>query len=487
MPTDDILRLKGGMAACTKQCKSGQPCSKPNDIEDCGSKCTPKDGSHIYDVVIIGGGAVGTSIARELSKTTLSVLLLEKSSDVSQGASKSNSGIIHGGYDDKNGSVKAKVSHRGNRLFKELNDELHFGFRNIGSLVLAFSKSELVLLEKLRLNGIENGVEGLKILTPAQVIEKEPHINPKVAGALYCHWTGIASPYEYVIALAENAIENGVAIHLNHEVTDILRVSDSSAFDSRSKNGTHFLVRTNRDADTFRGRTVINAAGNMADRVAAMVGANDFTITPRKGEYVILNKSQGHFANHVLFQVPTFHGNLLLGPTSRGAGESFTQRQILQLIIGSAKKTIPGFDATQAITSYTGLRSTCSRGDFIIEETSVPGFVNVAGIDSPGLTSSPAVAQMVREIIGTSLKKNYGLQIQINTSFNPNRKPIIIKKDADFTGRIDDENPDLNIICRCERVAESEILDSMRRPLGAKDTDAVKRRTRAGMGQCITI
>jgi glycerol-3-phosphate dehydrogenase len=225
------------------------------------------------------------------------------------------------------------------------------------------------------------------------------------------------------------------------------------------------------------------------------VGVNDFTIVPRIGEYILLDKTQSHFANHVLFPVPTrkgkgilvsptFHGNLLLGPTSRPINERLTQRQILNLIIKSAKKSIPEFDPRTAITSYTGLRSSSSRGDFIIEETKVSGFINVAGIDSPGLTASPAVALMVRDIIQQSLKTNYFVNTTPNFNFNPNRIPIIIKKTTGFKGTIDNIDPNLNIICRCELVTESEIIDSISRPLGSHDTDSVKRRTRAGMGKC---
>ncbi|KAJ3349393.1 hypothetical protein HDU91_006396, partial [Kappamyces sp. JEL0680] len=199
----------------------------------------------------------------------------------------------------------------------------------------------------------------MKILSREEVLQMEPHVNPAVCGALFCHHTGITSPYEYCIALAENAITNGVRFYLNHEVIDILRVADDTSISSHSKNGVHFLIRTNRDGDSFRAKIVINAAGLQADRIAAMVGANDFSITPRKGEYLLMNKNQGHLAKHVLFPVPqkatgkgilvspTFHGNLLLGPTSRGAGDALTQRQVLQLIINSSRRSLPDIDYSQ--------------------------------------------------------------------------------------------------------------------------------------------
>jgi glycerol-3-phosphate dehydrogenase len=305
-----------------------------NDIEDLGTNCNSScerdcgkskkrdfDETVLHDVVIIGGGAIGCSIARELSKYQLDVVLLEKSSDVSQGASKSNSGIIHGGYDEEHGTLKSKLAHRGNQMFPQLNEELNFGFRRIGSMVLAFSDYDLSILEKLLANGKLNGVSNLKIISREEVIRKEPHVNKEVIGALLCEHTGIASPYEYTIALAENAVRNGVKIVLNHEVMDVIVVAnDTMNFPSNPKNDTHFLVRTLERGHVLRTKTIVNAAGLMADRVAAMVGANNFYITPRKGEYIILNKSQGHLANHVLFPVPnpTRGKGILVSPTYHG-------------------------------------------------------------------------------------------------------------------------------------------------------------------------
>ncbi|KAI8896170.1 FAD dependent oxidoreductase [Globomyces pollinis-pini] len=450
-----------------------------------------------YHVAIIGAGAIGCAIARELSKFNILTLVLEKSDDVSQGASKSNSGIIHGGFDDKPGSLKAKVSHKGNLMWPLLNEQLNFGFKMVGSFVLAFNSEDERILEELLKRGIQNEVAGLEIWSRERVLKVEPHVNPKITSALYCPTAGIASPYEYVIALAENAVTNGVHFKLSHEVTDIQQVSnDTSQTDINSSTGTHFLVRTLKDSDSFRAKIVINAAGLMADRVAAMVGANDFHITPRKGEYIILNRTQGRMVSSVLFPIPdkkgkgilvspTYHGNLLLGPTSRGTGDfNLTQRQVLELIITSAKRSVPDFDPSEAITSYTGLRSKCSRGDFIIEESVCQGFINVAGIDSPGLTSSPAVAELVRDIVKGSIKRLYNIEMTAKESFNPYRAAIIIPKTKDFDGEIDHPDPKKNIICRCERVTEYEIVDSIHRPLGGHNTDSIKRRTRAGMGLC---
>ncbi|KAJ3277172.1 hypothetical protein HDV01_000224 [Terramyces sp. JEL0728] len=460
--------------------------------KDCTKGCN-KPKAELYDAVIIGAGVIGCSIARELAKYQLKVLVVDKSSDVSQGASKSNSGIIHAGFDDQHGTLKSKLCHTGNHMFRQLNEELNFGFRNIGSLVLAFSKDEVSLLEELLENGNRNGVEGLKILTREETIAREPHVNPQVYASLYSPCAGIVSPYEYTIALAENAKQNGVDFLLSHEVTDIQMVSnDTHETGITSATGNHFLTRMARFGLAIRSKIVVNAAGVMADRIAAMVGANNFYIVPRKGEYVLLEKSQGHLARHVLFPVPskirgkgilvspTFHGNLLLGPTSRGSEEScISQREVLKLIITSARHSVPGFDASMAITSYSGLRAKSSRSDFIIEESiTTLGFINVAGIDSPGLTSSPAIAKMASDLIRSALFKYYNDHVHINPKFNPYRKPIIIKKTDAFKGSIDNDDPALNIICRCEKVTEAEIVDAIRRPIGGRDTDSVKRRTR---------
>ena len=427
-------------------------------------------------------GPVGCSIARQLSTTTTRTVLLERADDVGQGASKANSGIVHGGYDERHGTIKARVTRVGNAMFEQMNRELNFGFRRVGALVLATKPSELPLLVELKANGELNGVADLRIVDRTELLQMEPHLNPTAHAALYCPSTGITSPYEYVIALAENAVSNGVHIHLKQDVVDIQRTTTD-----------RFVVKT-ETGSTYEAAVVVNCAGLFADRIAAMVGAANFEIEPRKGEYVILNRSQAHLARHVLFPVPspdagkgilvsqTFHGNLLLGPTSRAThGPGLTNRQVLELILQSAKVSVPEVDVGEAITSYTGLRAKCSRRDFVVEESpTVARFINVAGIDSPGLTSSPAVALLVFDI----LKQRCGLLMNPNQTYDGRRRAIFIKKGDDFDGEIDHADPVRNIICRCENVTEAEIVDALQRPLTAASTDAVKRRTRAGMGPC---
>ena len=432
----------------------------------------------MYDITIIGAGVIGCGIARELSRYKLKVLLLDKEGDVSNGASKANSGIVHGGYDAKHGTVKSKFSRAGNRMYAQLDEELNFGYTECGSLVLAFSEADLITLEKLKVNGELNGVDDLEMIDQVKVRSIEPHINELVIGALFCPTVGITSPYELTIALAENAVANGVELRLSQQVVGI------------EKDGT-FHVRT--QDNTYESRVVINAAGAYSDKVAAMVGLNDFTIIPRRGEYVLLNKDQGYLANTVLFQCPTdkgkgilvtrtYHGNLMLGPNAQEVDsptEVGTNKEVLDYIVDTAKMSIPNFDIRRTLTSFSGIRATSSRHDFIIEESSVKGFVNVAGIESPGLTSSPAIAKYVVEII-----ESMGVTLEQNQAFDPNRNPIILGKDQDFDGVIDAPLPEKNIICRCEQVTEAEIIDALNRGIDVNSIDSIKRRTRAGMGVC---
>ncbi len=432
-----------------------------------------------YDITIIGAGVIGCALARELSKYHVKVLLLEKDNDVSNGASKANSGIVHGGYDAKYGTSKGYFSRKGNRMFKQLDEELNFGYKEVGSLVLAYTEDQLDTLKQLMENGQRNGVEDLEIIYREQILEMEPHINKEVLYALHCPSAGITSPYEFTIALCENAITNGVTLKLKQEVTSI----------EKSNHG--FTVRTSDEV--YSTNYVINAAGYYSDHIARLIGLDDFSIMPRKGEYILLNKNQGHLANKVLFQTPsnqgkgilvtpTYHGNLMLGPNAQQVedlNDIGTEMDILTYIVKTARKSIPDFDIKQTLTSFAGIRASSSSKDFIIEESSVPHFFNVAGIESPGLTSSPAIAQFVVGLLADS-----GLILKKDESFNPYRAAIIKKKNKDFDGMIDDKNPDKNIICRCEKVTESEIVDALTRGIPIDHVDGVKRRTRCTMGPC---
>lgn len=437
----------------------------------------------MYDVIIIGGGIIGTSIARELSKYNNKILLLEKDMDVSMGATKANSAIVHGGYAESHYTLKGRLCYEGRKQFKKLNEELNFGFRETGSLVLSFYDNKETL-ERLMENGIKNGLDDLSIIGNKEIMEIEPNINPNVKWALYCKGAGICSPYEMAIAMAENAIQNGVELKLENKVLSI------------EKKNELFIVKTNKD--TYCGKYVVNAAGLYSDKISKMVGVDDFKILPRSGEYLLFARGTGEAINTVLFQLPTkfgkgvlvtstYYDNLLIGPDSSDDAEkddTSTHIDRIAKIYNQALFIYDKIDPKKFIRSFTGIRARSSTDDFIIEETKVKGFINVAGIQSPGLTSSPAIVNMVIRIL-----EEAGLELIQNPNFNPYRKPIIEKKPLKNFSEIKNKiNLPLGskgrIVCRCEQVLEEEIVDALHRGIKIKTVDGVKRRTRATMGWC---
>jgi len=434
----------------------------------------------VVDVAIIGGGVVGCAIARELSKFELQVLLLEAAGDVSMGATKANSGIVHGGYDAKHGTLKSKLSRKGNRMFSQLDQELDFGFKEVGSLVMAFKEEDVEKLQDLLENGRKNGVDDLEIISGDQVHEMEPHASIGVWQALHCPSAGIVSPYEFCFALAENAVANGAKIKVNSRVCSIEPLLDLKTKD------VCFKLRTVAQEE-FKARIVLNAAGLYADEVARMANAGvQYSITARKGQYILLDKPQGKMAKSVIFQTPTekwgkgilvsptVSGNLLLGP-SAAEQESKTEKNTdlseLAYVAWAARRSIPHLDTREAIRSFSGLRARSSRHDFIIEaDNKIPNFIHVAGIESPGLTASPAIAEMVCTI----LEKDCACPLVKKTSFDPKRKHPRRARSLES-----------GIVCLCEAVTKSEIaeaLNSTSWKLSA--TDSIKWRTRAGMGHC---
>lgn len=437
----------------------------------------------MYDVIIIGAGIVGTTIARDLSKTKAKVLVLEKGVDVSMGATKANSAIVHGGYAEKHEALKGRLCYKGRVQFKRLNEELNFGFEETGSLVIT-EEDDTTGLEKLMENGIKNGLDDLSIIGPEEIRKIEPELSHDVKWALYCKGAGICSPYEMAIAMMENAIENGSELKLEHEVIGI------------EKNDNTFVVKTNHG--DFESKYVINAAGVYTDDIAKMVGADTFDILPRSGEYVLFTRGTGDPINTVIFQMPTkygkgvlvastYYGNLLIGPDATDDVEkddTSTHIERIARIYDQTKELYSKINAKQFIRSFTGIRARSSTDDFIIEESNVKGFINVAGIQSPGLTSSPAISEMVIGIL-----KDAGLELESNENFNPYRKPIVTKKPLQNLKDIQHfiELPlggKDRIVCRCEQVKEEEIVDALHRGIKVKTVDGVKRRTRAGMGWC---
>ena len=433
----------------------------------------------LYDVCIIGGGVVGLNISREISRYRLRTCVIEKEADVGRGCSKANSGIVHGGYSDEPGTLKAELCVAGNRMYQQMDRELHFGYRKTGSLVLAFATEELATLEKLLENGRNNGVTGLRIIDRQELLLREPHLNPAVLAALLCEDAGVTSPYEFAIALAENSLINGVELRLQEEVLAIESL------------GGEFQIQTNRGS--LRSRFVINCAGVFSDRISAMVGLSEFRITPRRGQYVILDKDQNHLARSVVFQVPsrlgkgilvtpTFHGNLMIGPNAEEIDDKTdvgTDTETLANIVRLARRSVPGFDMRKSLTSFAGNRPVANQKDWIIDASRINGFINLIGIDSPGLTASPAIA---RKVCG--LLQQAGLILEHKTDFQPLRPAIIRKKTLDFAGDVNDTDPSLHLICRCEQVTEAEIIDCLNRGIPVRSLDAVKFRTRAGMGRC---
>ncbi|MFA5447169.1 MAG: NAD(P)/FAD-dependent oxidoreductase [Sphaerochaeta sp.] len=437
-----------------------------------------------YSVVVIGAGIIGSAVAYHLSQYEKSILVLEKAEDVSCGATKANSGIIHGGYTAKHNTSKGFYSIRGNRMYDSLSKKLGFPYQRIGSLVLGFDESDDQSIHYLLENGKANGVKGLQILTAQQVRNKESLVNEQVTAALYCEETGIASPYEAAIAFAETAVSNGVDIQLNSEVIGI------------EKDGDTLKVFT--EGAVFYTQAVVNAAGLYSDAVAAMVGEKTFTITPRRGEYLLLKRGAGSDFNSVIFQTPTEAGkgvlispttwnNLLIGPN---AEETQDREDVsnsfegLKSVYEQAKISVPSLNLSSLIRYFAGIRATADTKDFIIGRTQTPGFYQAAGIDSPGFTSAPAIAE---DICGMLIDD--GIISPRRRITDSKRSPIIMPGELQPFSQIQElinlpeGNPE-RIVCRCEQVREKTITDALSRPIAIDSTDAVKRRTRAGMGAC---
>ncbi len=437
----------------------------------------------MYDIAIIGGGIIGTSVARELSRYSLRIALIEKDNDVANGTTKANSGIIHAGYDAKPGSNKAKYNALGNPMFEELCEELAVPFKRIGSLVIALESHDMEKVEELYNRGLANGIPEMRILGRSEVRKMEPNLNDEVVGALHAPTAGIIDPWELAIALAENAAENGVELLLNHRVTAIEKLTDG------------FNIRTS--ASGIEARYVINCAGVYADEINNMAAAPYFRITPRRGQYFVLDKNTGSLVNSVVFQCPgkmgkgvlltsSVHGNLLIGPDSEVLDDKDnveTTAHRLLLIKEAAARTATGIPFNTMIKTFAGLRASPSTRDFIIEESKeAAGFINVAGIESPGLTAAPAIAEEVVRLL-----KAIAGELKKRDDFNPLRKKVIR-----FMELKDHERAELvrknpvygRVICRCENVTEGEIIDVINRKAGATTVNGIKRRVRPGMGRC---
>lgn len=436
----------------------------------------------MYDVVIIGAGVSGAAVAREVSRYTANVLVLERCEDVCCGTSKANSAIVHAGYDAHTGSLMARLNVRGSQMMEELSRELDFPYRRNGSMVLCMAEEDRPHLQALLERGVANGVEGLRIIEREEILRREPNVSPDVVAALDVPTGAIVCPFGLNIAMAENAAVNGVSFQFNTTVTGFTAGEEG------------WTVHT--DKGDVTARCVVNAAGVYADQLHNMVSAKKIHITPRRGDYYLLDKAAGQVAHATLFQLPgkfgkgvlvspTVHGNTIVGPTAidiEDKDSTATTREGLDQVAQKAAISVPGIPLRQTITSFAGLRAHEDGGEFIIGEVSdAPGFFDCAGIESPGLSSSPAIGEMVADLLKEKL------HLSPRPDFVSQRKGIVNPFALPLEERqaLIRENPAYGrVICRCETVTEGEIVDAVTRPLGARSLDGVKRRTRAGMGRC---
>lgn len=435
------------------------------------------------DVVVIGGGIVGTAILRELSKYELSCVLLEKEPDVALGTTKANSAILHAGFDAPAGSLKAITNVRGNRLYHELANELQLDIKWTGSLVVATTDEEMQTLQELLARGRKNGVEGLAILSHEEVVEQEPNLT-SAKGALWAPSAGVIWPFGAAIAFAQCAVQNGAEVLRDCQVLGMVK-----------ENGKIIGVATNKGVIACK--YVVNAAGLFADEIAKLAGDDTFKITPRKGEYILFDKTAcNSLVYGVVFPCPTqkskgilvcttTHGNTFIGPNANEQ-DSKTDLAVtaagMNEIMASARKLIPNLPMGAAITEFAGLRAVSDSGDFVLGPSDkVENLYNAAGMQSPGLTAAPAVGELIAKEIarvsGAALKNNFRAALPPKKAFNRMTASEQAAKIAEnkLYGRV---------ICRCETVTEGEIVDAIHAPVGARTVDGVKRRTRAGMGRC---
>lgn len=438
-----------------------------------------------YDVVVIGAGVIGAAVARELSRYEAEVLVIEKGEDVCSGTSKANSAIVHAGYDCAPGSMMARMNVRGNEMMGNLARDLDIPFERVGSLLVCTHANGADGLRELYCRGIRNGVGGMRVLHREETLAMEPNLSEEVIGALWAPSAGIICPFALNIAMAENASQNGVDFHFNTRAEKLLR-----------DGGGVWHIRTNNGE--YKSRCVVNATGLYADTLHNMVSARKIHITPRRGDYLLLDHSTDGFVHHVIFSqptergkgvlvTPTVHGNTLVGPTAIDLKDdekenTATTQDGLDQVREKASKSVRGLPLGQVITSFAGLRAHEDHHEFILGPVGdAPGFIDCAGTESPGLTSSPAIGEYVASIVRNLMR------LERKESWIATREGILDPSKLSLEERNDliRHQPAYGqIVCRCEAVSEGEILDAIRRPLGARSLDGVKRRVRAGMGRC---
>lgn len=437
------------------------------------------------EIAVIGGGVIGCAVARYLTKFSAGVSVFEKAPDVADGTSKANSGIVHSGHDAEPGSLKAKFNKLGNEAYEALCAELSVPYKKNGTLVLAFSDEQMQQVDRLVEQSLVNGISGVRAIGKEELFKMEPALNPAAVGALFAPTGGIVSPYELTVALAENAAMNGAKFYFNSEVSRI------------EKRENEFVITAG--GSEYRADAVINCAGLYADEINNLICQKKYKITPRKGEYVILDRKNEGAVKATVFQLPqklatghtkgiviapTVEGTIMLGPTA----EDVNCKQALentstgfQQVLDGAALSWPGYPRGDIIGGFAGLRAHPEGNDFVIGETEVEGFYNCLGIESPGLTSAPAIGEYIAGLIAEKF------DLQPNKDFSGRR--FLPKAFRDMTAEeraqaIKSDSAYGNIVCRCETVTEAEVRRAITAPAGARTLDGVKRRTRAGMGRC---
>jgi len=451
-------------------------------------------GHEIYDVIIVGAGVVGAMTARELSRFDLKVLVIESEPDAAMGATKANSAIVHGGYAEGPETLKGRLCAAGRHQFSRLEDELQFGFRAIGSLVVSYDTNPLAL-QSLYDQGLANGLKDLELWGADRALEHEPHLRPGLTGALWCAGAGVCSPWDLTYAALENAMANGVELQLGKRIVDV-QPSDGHGWQLSS------------DDQTWTSRYVLNAAGWGSARLDRLAGLAGTALSARTGQYVVFGQGSGSLVRSVIFPLPsplgkgilvtpTYQNNLLVGPDanneSKGEDDELrhTDSERLQRLIARASAVIDGIDHKKAIRSFAGVRAGAVGGDFVLgaaDPVRLPGWYHALGIQSPGITASPAIAQAL-----VSRLERDGLPLRHRPDFDPARRAFAAHLSRRQVSRAFDEVQRLTqlppgdphrVVCRCEQVTEADLADACDRAIPVTTLDAIKRRTRAGMGWC---
>ena len=439
----------------------------------------------VHDVVVIGGGVVGVTLARELSRYHLDVVLLERDAEVGFGVSKANTGIIHSGIHADPETVKGSLEWPGNVAWLRLRDDLGFGFAQIGELLVALTEQELPTLDHLQAQGERKGVPGLTRWSQEQVRSAQPNLSREVIAGLWAPTAGVINPYEAVLLIADNAARNGVEIAVEEPV-EAIEPPDPTDPDGP------LVLRT--PARTLATRFVVNAAGLHADDIAAMAGVGTFTISGRKGEEYLLDKRLAGLVTSIIFPcptptskgtlvTPTVDGTIMVGPTAEATDDKHdtaTTPEGAAEVFAAARRLVPVIDERDVIAEFAGVRAVADTEDFVLGATARRGFINAAGIQSPGLTAAPAIADHLVEVLAAE-----GLELRERDDWRPRAEHPVR-----FAVLSDEEQAELaasdpafaRLVCRCELVTEAEVLAAIDR--GARTLDGVKFRTRAGMGRC---